>query len=105
MANQEGAARPAREGVGVSSGESSAPTPRPALDSDAATLPGVSVPQSSGLPPETVVDQNAFAGEAAETVIAPIAPVKVRPPEPVSMSHPIFASIGATIFNVGDVLG
>ena len=77
--------------------------PRPALDTDAATLPGVNVPPISDSPPQATADSS--EGADAETVIAPAVSVRARPAEPLSASHPIFASIGATIFHEGDVLG
>jgi len=99
-----GAARRAREGVGVSSGDSSAAFPQPGLDPEAATLPGVASPDpNSGTTSQAGRDpgvSSASGSSDAPTIITP-------PPSSGSGStpHPIFANIGATIFHEGDVLG
>ncbi len=107
---QEGAARKAQEGIAVSSGDSSAPTPKPALDSEARTLPGVdatditfagteppsqirrpsapSAPKSDASDAVTIVGQGGSAADSSGTPL-----------------HPIFSHIGATIFHEGDVIG
>ena len=107
--DREGAARRAQDGIAVSSGDSSAATPKPALDSDGMTLPGVdaadvtlpgtaeppnrptgqvssSTPKSGPSDSPTMVGGGSSAGES---------------PSP----HPIFSHIGATVFHEGDVLG
>ncbi|HUI84073.1 MAG TPA: tetratricopeptide repeat protein [Candidatus Binatia bacterium] len=92
--DRETAARQAREGVAVSTGDSSASTPQPALDLEGATLPGV----DSAFSPAGKGDSS----EAATVLISDT-------PRPRSSGsappHPIFSSIGATIFHQGDVLG
>src|SRR5579862_1276513 len=98
--DQEGAARRAREGLAVSTGESSAAMPKPALGSDAATLPGV-----GGTPPRG--NPNASAVPESNPSDAVTMPGSTPSPAGVSgsLSNPIFGHIGATIFREGDVLG
>jgi eukaryotic-like serine/threonine-protein kinase len=107
--DREGAARRAQDGIAVSSGESSAATPKPALDSDGMTLPGVnaadvtspgtresaspskghassSTPKSDSSDAPTIVGIGGSAGDGSGT-------------------HPIFSHIGATVFHEGDILG
>ncbi len=107
----EGAARRARDGVGVSSGESSASVPNPAFDPEGATLPGVDLsntnsqgtPQGQSLPKSAPPSGVGNAGADAMTVVEGGAS---KPPSSGSTPpHPIFSSIGATIFHEGDVLG
>src|ERR1017187_2067940 len=107
--DREGAARQAQDGIAVSSGESSAPTPKPALDSDGMTLPGVdaadvtlpgtaapsstprrrvssSAPKSGPSDAATIVGAGSSSGDS-------------------SSPNPIFSHIGATVFHEGDVIG
>ncbi len=71
--------------------------PKPALDPDGATLPGLDLNPTSPVPgrlPSSAADALTIAGGG--------------PTSPGSMSsspHPIFTHIGATIFREGDVLG
>ncbi len=107
---QEGAARRAQEGIAVSSGDSSAPTPKPALSSDDKTLPGIDSKDltfaGSELPPQ---DHKAPASPAPKS--APADAVTIvnsgasRGDTSGSPPHPIFSHIGATIFHEGDVIG
>ena len=87
----------------MSSGDSSAPLPQPSLNPEGATLPGVAVPRQndSAGQPAPPSDQ----GSDAPTILVPPAPPGSRSADPLSVSHPIFANIGATIFHEGDVLG
>ncbi len=105
--DREGAARKAREGIAVSSGESSAATPQPALEPEGATQPGIN-PADVTLPGDT---EPPASGERR----SPAAP-KSDPSDAMTMAdagssgsgnapHPIFSHIGATIFHEGDVLG
>ncbi|MGC2112359.1 MAG: tetratricopeptide repeat protein [Candidatus Korobacteraceae bacterium] len=104
---QEGAARKAPEGIAVSSGDSSAPTPRPALNSERDVFPGVDPADITyaGTAPLPRVDKLASSGEPksdpsdAATIVTPASPSSGSPP------HPIFSHIGATIFHEGDVIG
>jgi tetratricopeptide (TPR) repeat protein len=106
----EGAARRAREGTAVSSGDSSAaqrpaalnpdgqPQPEPDLD---ATLP-------QGAPSPVPMVNRAAAGAQPKSDPSDAATVAEgrRPRDPSSGStQQVFASIGATIFEVGSVLG
>src|SRR5262249_25064611 len=96
--DQEGAARRAQDGIAVSSGDSSAATPKPALGSEAmtdsgfraddVTLPATPVPLTPTSDPSDAltIAQSGGSGSA-------------------SAPHPIFSSIGATVFHEGDVLG
>ena len=97
---QEGAARRAREGLAVSTGESSAAMPKPALSPDAATLPGVGAAPHRATPnPAAVPESN--PSDAVTLVGGPPSPTGMSG----SLSNPIFGHIGATIFREGDVLG
>ena len=102
LAKFDGAARPAREGVGVSSGDSSAPLPQPSLNPEAATLPGVDPTGLESSPVGQPFTPPSSAGSDAPTIVSPVPP---RASDSGSAQHPIFASIGATIFHEGDVLG
>jgi eukaryotic-like serine/threonine-protein kinase len=110
--DQEGAARRAQEGVAVSSGDSSAPMPKPALDSDGATLPGVNLPDitAAGNLPSPLAYQSKPPSpnpKDSSDAVTMIQPAGVRPGSSGSSTppHPIFAHIGATVFHEGDVLG
>jgi len=97
--NQEGAARKAQDGVAVSSGDSSAATPKPALGSDGMTDPGIRTPASDLTLPATPVPITPKSDASDAKTIAQ------SPSGPGSTPHPIFTSIGATVFHEGDVLG
>lgn len=107
---QEGAARRAQEGIAVSSGDSSAPMPKPALDSEAGTLPGVDATDltSAGTEPPPQV-RKAVASSAPKSdpsdAVTIVSPSGSRGESSGSPAHPIFSHIGATIFHEGDVLG
>src|SRR5271165_3716638 len=92
------AARKTPDGVAVSSGESSAAMPKPALGSEAMTNPGISLPDATSpgtaAPPIPKSDSS-----DAMTIAEPRASGASSPP------HPIFSSIGATVFHEGEVLG
>jgi tetratricopeptide (TPR) repeat protein len=96
--DSENAARKAQDGVAVSSGDSSAATPKPALGSDGMTDPGIGRTDitSAGItqPPGPKSDPS-----DAVTVVGG------RGSGSESASHPIFTSIGATVFREGDILG
>ncbi len=107
---QEGAARQAQEGIAVSSGDSSAPTPKPALDSEARTLPGVDPAdhhlEARSHPPRLArlvllgsQERSIRCGDHRQPKRRTEARASGSPP------HPIFSHIGATIFHEGDVLG
>ncbi len=104
---QEGAARRAQEGIAVSSGDSSAAMPKPALNSEARTLPGVDATDltsaGTGPPPRPPVASSAPKSDPSNAVTM-VTPGGSRG-EPGSPPHPIFSHIGATIFHEGDVLG
>src|SRR5664280_19491 len=107
--DREGAARQAQDGIAVSSGESSAPTPKPALDSDGMTLPGVDA--ANVTLPGTAAPPSTPRGRVSSS--AP----KSGPPDAAtivgtgsssgdsSSPNPIFSHIGATVFREGDVIG
>src|SRR5271165_1640375 len=92
------AARKTPDGLAVSSGESSAAMPKPALGSEAMTNPGISLPDATSpgtaAPPIPKSDSS-----DAMTIAEPRASGASSPP------HPIFSAIGATIFHEGDILG
>src|SRR5271165_2235252 len=92
------AARKTPDGLAVSSGESSAAMPKPALGSEAMTNPGISLPDATSpgtaAPPIPKSDSS-----DAMTIAEPRASGASSPP------HPIFSSIGATVFHEGEVLG
>jgi len=102
---KDGAARRTQEGTAVSSGDSSAARPKPALGSEGMTLPGIdsadvtlagtSVPpvksRPAATPPSNPSDAMTMAESSGSGGSSPL--------------HPIFSSIGATIFREGDVLG
>src|SRR5579862_2963872 len=103
--DQEGAARRAQEGVAVSSGDSSAPMPKPALDSDGATLPGVNLPDitAAGNLPSPLAYQSKPPSpnpKDSSDAVTIVGPAGMRPGSSGSGSppHPIFANIGATVF-------
>ncbi len=95
---EESAAGRAEDGIGVSSGDSSAPTPKPALGSEGKTQAGVNPPDvtlsGAGEPPTPQSDRS-----DAMTMAEP------QNAGADSAVHPIFSSIGATIFREGDILG
>ncbi len=104
MVDPEGAARRAREGAAVSSGESSAAQQPAALNSE-------------GLP-RAESDLEATLPHGAVSLVPPSRPPKSDPSNDVTIAEPrkprdpssgaaqqVFASIGATIFEVGSVLG
>jgi len=59
---------------------------------------------NSGKIPPGGTGSVASISSEAETIVSPTPVIRPRP-EPESPSHPIFSSIGATIFHEGDVLG
>ena len=105
---QEAAARKAREGIAVSSGDSSAPMPKPALDSDANTLPGIDPAEltSAGMEPPPQIRKPASSPKSDPSdAVTIVGPPSSRGGSSDSPPHPIFSHIGATIFHEGDVLG
>ena len=101
---REGAARSAHDGTVVSSGDSSAATPKPALGSDGMTRSGIEGADA------ILVDASASAAKS-RPLAGPQrdASNAMTMAEPASSGsgppHPIFSAIGATIFREGDVLG
>jgi serine/threonine protein kinase/tetratricopeptide (TPR) repeat protein len=105
MAGDREAARKAREGIGVSTGDSSAPLPQP--------VPNLAGSHSSGVHNP----DGASGGTVDSNRTSPVSPVPksdadaatiIGVPAPSSSGsspHPIFSHIGATIFHEGDVLG
>ena len=73
--------------------------PKPALDADGATLPGIDLSGTGSPPPSPRPTSSA----AEALTIAGGGPTS--PGNPSSPPHPIFTHIGATIFREGDVLG
>jgi tetratricopeptide (TPR) repeat protein len=106
--DREGAARRAQEGVAVSSGDSSAANPKPALgstpstpDPQDVTLPGIrNPPDSARIPSSAIPESN--SSDAATIVDSGLGSGS-RPGS--GTPHPIFTHIGATVFHEGDVLG
>lgn len=106
---REGAARRAQDGIAVSSGESSAPTPKPALDSDGMTLPGVDAADvtlpGTAAPPSTPRGRvSSSAPKSGPSDAATIVGTGSSSGDS-SSPNPIFSHIGATIFHEGDVIG
>ncbi|MDR3749501.1 MAG: tetratricopeptide repeat protein [Acidobacteriota bacterium] len=103
--DKDGAGRRVQDGTAVSSGDSSAATTNPALGSEGMTLPGIDsadvtlagVPTSSG-PPQAASTPRSDPSDAVTIVESSGSGGSSTP-------HPIFSSIGATIFPEGDVLG
>ena len=95
-ADPEGAARRAQDGIAVSSGDSSAATPKPALGSEGMTDPGLGADVTSPSSPLPVTPKSDPSD--AMTVAESSGSGGSTP-------HPIFSSIGATVFHVGDILG
>jgi len=107
---QEGAARRAHEGIAVSSGDSSAPTPKPALDSEARTLPGVDAIDLTSAGAEPLPHGSKSSASSApksgpSDAVTIVTPSSSQAGSSGSPPHPIFSHIGATIFHEGDVLG
>ncbi|MGB8770389.1 MAG: protein kinase, partial [Candidatus Korobacteraceae bacterium] len=107
--DKEGAARRAQDGIAVSSGESSAATPKPALGPDGMTQPGVDAADvtSPGIgqplsPPGRNVSSSAPKSDPSDdpTIVGAAGSSGEGSPP-----HPIFSHIGATVFHEGDVLG
>ncbi len=101
----DGATRRTREGVGVSSGDSSAATPKPALDPNGVTLPGVNLEPAAGSHSNPTAPAQPHLGQAPSDAATIVGPVASRGSGSGSFPDPIFSSIGATIFREGDVLG
>src|SRR5271157_1649968 len=103
------ASRRAQEGTAVSSGESSAATPQPALDSDGMTSAGVNVPDgtiaraNSPSPAKPLSSPPPVKRDSSNDATI----VETRKPRDGSSStpSPIYAAIGATVLEVGTVLG
>jgi eukaryotic-like serine/threonine-protein kinase len=96
--NPEDAARKAQDGIGVSSGDSSAATPKPALGSEGLTDPGFQAEDVTS--PGTALPTTPKSDPSDAVTMA-----GTRSPSSGSASHPIFSAIGATIFHEGDILG
>src|SRR5450755_981476 len=105
------ASRRAQEGTAVSSGDSSMAVPKPALDSDAMTSMGVPVPDvtmaepASPTPPRPVSSPEPVKRDSSDdATIVPTPSPKKRDASSGTPS-PIYAAIGATILEIGTVLG
>jgi eukaryotic-like serine/threonine-protein kinase len=96
--DSEGAARRSQDGIAVSSGESSAATPKPALGSDGMTDPGVGAADVTSPATPLPITPKSDPSDAL-TAVRPRSSGSASPP------HPIFSSIGATVFHEGDILG
>jgi len=96
--DSKGSARGAQDGVAVSSGDSSAATPKPALGSEGMTDLGIDSAHVTS--PGGVT--NPITPKSDPSDAATMAP---GTPGPGSTTHPIFSSIGATVFHDGDILG
>src|SRR5271169_423197 len=96
--NPEDAARKARDGIAVSSGDSSAATPKPALGSEGLTDPGFQAADVTS--PETALPTTPKSDPSDAVTMA-----GAGSPSSGSASHPIFSAIGATVFHEGDILG
>src|SRR5271166_722930 len=93
----EGQARRGQDGVAVSSGDSSAATPKPTLGSEGMTDPGIGAADVTSPGMAVPLPPQSDASDAKTTI---------RPPSSGSSPpHPIFSAIGATIFHEGDILG
>lgn len=89
----------------MSSGDSSVEKPVSAVDAEALTLPGVAA--SDVTLPGSVANTERPSTSPAESVDSPDAMTIAGAvsPRPSSDSSSVFRSIGATIFNEGDILG
>src|SRR6516164_3044898 len=96
--NPEDPARKARDGIAVSSGDSSAATPKPALGSEGLTDPGFQAADVTS--PGTALPTTPESDPSDAVTLA-----GTRVPTSGSASHPIFSAIGATVFHEGDILG
>jgi eukaryotic-like serine/threonine-protein kinase len=107
--DREGAARRAQDGIAVSSGESSAATPKPALDSDGMTLPGVNAADvtlpGTGASPDPPMGKGSSLAPKSDSSDAPTIVGIGSSAGDASGTHPIFSHIGATVFHEGDILG
>ncbi len=107
--DREGAARRAQDGIAVSSGESSSATPKPALDSDGMTLPGVNAADGTlpgtGDPPSPPKGDASSSRPKSDPSDAPTIVGSGSASGDSSPAHPIFSHIGATVFHEGDILG
>jgi tetratricopeptide (TPR) repeat protein len=104
------AGRPGQEGVAVSSGESSAATPQPAIRSDAPTRPGVpdegvTQLEAPQLPPTARQVSPAPTAKRDSSSDATMAERPRRRESSSGVPSQIFAAIGATVLEVGTVLG
>jgi len=104
------ASRRAQEGTAVSSGESSAAVPRPALDSDDITLAGRSDPdvtQAESQRPPTPAPPPSPAPTAKRDSSNDPTIAETRRVRDASSGAPnqVYAAIGATMLEVGTVLG
>src|SRR5271165_1232854 len=103
------ASRRTQEGTAVSSGESSAALPQPALDSDAMTsaglpLPDVTMAETASPSPIKPVSPPLPAKRDSSND-ATIVPTPKKREASSGTPSPIYAAIGATILEVGTVLG
>src|SRR3974390_3325993 len=99
-----------QEGPAVSSGESSAAMPKPALDSDALTAAGVPDPDithvgTQKLPDSTRQVSPAPGAKRDSSNDATIAGTQRVREASSGVSNQLFAAIGATVLEVGTVLG
>jgi eukaryotic-like serine/threonine-protein kinase len=104
------ASRKGQEGTAVSSGESSAAIPKPALDSDAMTMAGIPDPDvtrvgTSRLPESARQVSPPPSPKTDSSNDATIAEGRRRRESSSGVQGQIFAAIGATVLEVGTVLG
>ncbi len=103
------ASRRAQEGTAVSSGESSAAIPQPALDSDAMTAAGVPIPDITMAEPASPGSVKPGASPVPvkrdSSDEATIVPTKKGRETSSGTPSPIYAAIGATVLEIGTVLG
>ncbi len=100
--DRDAAAQRAQQGAAVSSGDSSAALPRPVPNPEEAAGSGNSgrdiASENIARPPTPSPEASAASEDL--TIVSPASPGTSG-----SAVHPIFSSIGATIFHEGDVLG
>ena len=101
--DREGAARRAQDGTALSSGDSSAATPKPALGPEGKPLPDVNSPDVTL--PGTAASPLRSGPSAGKSDSSDAMTLPAGSSGSGSSPHPIFSSIGATVFREGDVLG
>ena len=108
--DRDRSARQGHEGTAVSSGESSAATPKPALDSDALTMAGVPDPDVTQVGAQSLPDSARQvspppgAKRDSSNDATMVGTQRIREASS-GVSNQLFAAIGATVLEVGTVLG